>query len=285
MALNFPNDPQVDDVYQSGGITWQYTGTAWSVVSADASLTIPNTFGKVAVEGQNTITSDSSGDTLNIAGGNNVTVTTNASTNTVIVAADGGAQAQNLFATFTADTGSTTADSQSDTLNVLGGTGITTDINGDNLVITATGGGGGGASNFSDLNESNTSTITFDKIAYPAITRLLVDNISALSYTFDQYSGSNPTIYAINGTTIAFDLDEVGGHPFLIQNSGGSNFNDGLIHVSSTGTVTTGASAQGKDSGTLYWKIPISASGNFRYQCSIHPVMVGTIVVKNFVSL
>ena len=43
---------------------------------------------------------------------------------------------QNLFETFTADVGSTTADSVTDTLTVAGGTGVSTAIAGDTLTIT-----------------------------------------------------------------------------------------------------------------------------------------------------
>lgn len=50
---------------------------------------------------------------------------------------------QNLFETFTADSGSTTADILTDTLNVVGGTNVTTAISGDTLTITASGGAGG----------------------------------------------------------------------------------------------------------------------------------------------
>jgi plastocyanin len=49
--------------------------------------------------------------------------------------------------------------------------------------------------------------------------------------------------------------------------------------------VITGASAQGQTSGTLYWKIPNSISGNYRYICSIHGGMVGIITIKDFVSI
>jgi plastocyanin len=71
-------------------------------------------------------------------------------------------------------------------------------------------------------------------------------------------------------------------HPFLIQDNTGAPYNTGLVHVTTSGVVTTGSSAQGKDSGTLYWKIPDSISGNYRYQCGSHAGMVGTIVIKNF---
>ena len=114
---------------------------------------------------------------------------------------------------------------------------------------------------------------------------LAVTNSGASAYRFDQYGTSNnPTIYAINGTTIAFNL-QAEGHPFLIQNGAGVNYNTGLIHVATNGTVSTGASAQGKDSGTLYWKIPTDISGGYRYQCSIHAPMVGSITIKAFSTL
>jgi plastocyanin len=119
---------------------------------------------------------------------------------------------------------------------------------------------------------------------YPAITRLDVTNNGASAYLFNnQYSGNNPTIYAISGTTIAFNLNVLG-HPFLIRQSG-ANFDTGLIHVSTTGTVSTGTSAQGQTSGTLYWQIPQASAGAFAYQCSIHGGMVGVITVKQISSL
>ena len=123
---------------------------------------------------------------------------------------------------------------------------------------------------------------------YPAITQLDVTAPDALKYQFNnQYSGDNPTIYAISGTTIAFNLNDasMGGHPFLIETSGGSQYSTGLIHVSNAGTVSTGASAQGKTSGYLYWQIPIGTTGNYAYQCSFHSAMRGTISIKNFATL
>ena len=93
----------------------------------------------------------------------------------------------------------------------------------------------------------------------------------------NQYSGDNPTLFATAGTTIAFNLN-VPGHPFLIRNSG-ANYNSGLVHVSTTGLVSTGADAQGQTSGTLYWQIPASISGNYGYLCSVHAVMNGIITV------
>jgi hypothetical protein len=139
--------------------------------------------------------------------------------------------------------------------------------------------------NFSALPDAVTASLTVDKFYLPAMTMLVVTNSGASAYRFDQYGSSdNPTIYAITGMTIAFDLNATG-HPFLIQTPSGVNYNTGLVHVTPAGVVTTGAAAQGKDSGTLYWKVPTDISGGYRYQCSIHAPMVGSITVKTINTL
>lgn len=200
------------------------------------------------------------------------------------VGSGGGGTASNSFATITVS-GQTNvvAESATDTLTLVAGSNvtITTDPTTDAITITAT---SGGVTEFQLLNEVALSSLRFDQIYLPAITSLKVTNVGASAYLFDQYSGNNPTIYALNAATIAFDLN-VGGHPFLIQDPTGTNYSTGLVHVTIGGTVTTGAAAQGKTSGTLYWKIPSTVSGNYRYQCAAHSGMIGTIVVKNFVAI
>jgi plastocyanin len=137
---------------------------------------------------------------------------------------------------------------------------------------------------WADISDIAAAGLTVDKVYLPAITRLVVTNRLTAAYLFDQYTGDNPSIYAISGTTIAFNLQATS-HPFQIQSPTGVNYNTGLIHVSTTGVVSTGASAQGKDSGTLYWKVPADISGGYRYQCSAHGSMVGSLTVKSFAGL
>ena len=158
----------------------------------------------------------------------------------------------------------------------------------DGQVLTTNGSGtftfttvSGGASDFDALGDASTAGLTIDKTYEPAIAMLRVDNVGTGSYNFpSHYTGENPNIYAISGTTIAFDLDGIPGHPFEIQTPTGDPYNTGLVHISTTGIVSTGAGAQGKDSGTLYWRIPESISGNYRYQCQSHASMVGAITLK-----
>jgi plastocyanin len=53
------------------------------------------------------------------------------------------------------------------------------------------------------------------------------------------------------------------------------------VHVSTTGTVLTTSSAQGQVAGTLYWKIPVGTTGDYKYICSVHGNMVGVITIKD----
>jgi len=69
-------------------------------------------------------------------------------------------------------------------------------------------------------------------------------------------------------------------HPFLIRYSG-ANYDTGLTHVTSAGVATTGSAAQGKTSGTLYWKVPANINGSYGYLCSNHGSMIGVISIKD----
>ena len=133
---------------------------------------------------------------------------------------------------------------------------------------------------FNGTTDATLAGISINEIAYSAITRLEVTNDGTSAYLINnQYSGNNPTIVAISGTTVAFNLN-VTGHPFLIKTAGGGeNYDTGLIHVATDGTVTTGSSAQGKVTGTLYWQVPSDITGPYAYQCSIHAGMLGVITI------
>ena len=258
----------------SGGISTATT------VDGEITFNGPNTFSTIAVAGQSNVVADLAADTLTLVGAGGITITTNATTDTITFTGGGGSS--NSFATIAvAGQSSVVADSSTDTLTLTAGTGIsiTTNASTDTITITSTPSGLA----FTDL--SDVGSLTVDKFYLPAITMLTVTNSGASAYRFDQYgSTNNPTIFAINATTIAFNLTATG-HPFQIQDNTGTNYNTGLFHVSTDGVLSTGSSAQGKDSGTLYWKIPDSISGNYRYQSEDDAPMIGTITVKNFGSI
>jgi hypothetical protein len=256
----------------------------WATVSSGSTS---DSFATIAVAGQSSVVADSSTDTLTLVAGSNITITTDAATDTITIAASSGGVTSDSFATIAvAGQSSVVADSSTDTLTLVAGTGIsiTTDAGTDTVTITST--VSAGVTAFTGLSDVSSALLTIDRIYLPAITMLNVTANGFTAYRFDQYGTSDdPTIYAINGTTIAFNLAGAGGHPFLIQDGTGTNYNTGLVHVSTAGVVSTGSSAQGKDSGTLYWKIPDSISGGYRYQCASHAAMVGNISIKNFGSI
>lgn len=252
---------------------------SWATVSGGAAS---DSFSTIAVAGQSSVVADSATDTLTLVAGTNITITTDAGTDSITInsTASGGATSDSFATIAVAGQTSVVADSGTDTLTLVAGTGmsITTNAGSDTITITST--VTSGATAFTQLNDR--SNLTVDQFYLPAITRLAVTANGSSAYRFDQYSTTdNPTIYAISGTTIAFDLSNgLGSHPFVIRYSG-ADYSTGLTHVTTAGVVTTGASAQDKTSGTLYWKIPASISGSYGYLCRNHGSMVGTITIKD----
>jgi hypothetical protein len=256
----------------------------WTTVAGGGAAS--DSFATIAVAGQSSVVADSATDTLTLVAGSNITITTNTGTDTITIAAAGGGTASDSFSTIAvAGQSSVVADSATDTLTIVAGTGIsiTTDAGTDTVTITST--VSAGATAFTGL--SDRSDLTIDQFYLPAITRLTVTANGASAYRFDQYSTSdNPTLYVISGTTIAFNLSSLSSHPFLIQDNTLTNITTGLVHVTTAGVVTTGASAQGKTSGTLYWKIPAALGAvTYAYQCSSHGPMVGSITIKGIASI
>ena len=109
-----------------------------------SSGSVTETFKTVAVSGQNNIVADSATDTLTFAAGANITLTTNDSTDTVTIAATGGAA--NAFSTLAvAGQSNVVADAATDTLTLVAGTGmtLTTDASADSITFTSAASGGG----------------------------------------------------------------------------------------------------------------------------------------------
>jgi len=250
---------------------------SWATVSGG---TTSDSFATIAVAGQSNVVADSATDTLTLVAGSNITITTDAGTDTITIASAGGGSVSDSFSTIAvAGQSSVVADSSTDTLTFAGGAGIQITTNNGTDTVTITSTVTAGATAFTGL--SDRSDLTVDQFYLPAITRLDVTANGSSAYRFDQYSTTdNPTIYALAGTTIAFNLAGASSHPFLIRYSG-ANYSTGLVHITTGGTVTTGASAQAKQSGTLYWKIPAGISGTYGYLCQSHGGMVGNIEIKS----
>jgi len=227
-----------------------------------------------------------------------------------------GAPDQNLFETFGADNGNTSATVTTDTLNFLGGSGISTNLNagaitftndspnivqnvlqsvsGDSGSYTAVASNSGitiaGGTGITTAVSANTLTIT-NTASFPSANEN--DNIV--------YDGS--AFIATESPTISFritsDLSngyrfDGGGLPSSTNNptiyvyrgftyrfnnttGGGHPF---ALRVSDGGSaVTTGVS--GSQSGVQFWTVPqtLSAGTTYVYQCTIHGGMKGDMVV------
>ena len=277
MALNFPSNPETNDTYTNGTSIWQFDGTAWNVAPSSSAV-FPNSYGTVVANGA-TLAATTSSDSLRINAGDNITISSDTGNNTLTINANtvGGTGAEFYIA---ADDSTQRLLSNGETVQFIGGTGITTSSDTEgNITITAS----NSIATFTTLPEAVSASLTIDKIYEPAILMLRVDNVGTSAYTFNShYTGSNPALYFFSGTTVAFNLAGVAGHPFLLQTSTGTNLAVNLVHVTTSGVVTTDSNAQGKDSGTLYWRIPESLSSppNYRYQCGVHAAMVGSIGIR-----
>ena len=171
MAINFPiTTNQATDgsfTHTASGITWAWDGTTWNAQGVTGTYTLPtasatilggvkvgsnltisgdgtlaaqtgasvNCFSTIQVSGQNNITADSNNDTLTFAAGTNVTLATNASSDTITINAAGGA--------LTIQEEGVSLATDATTLNFVGA-GVTASGTGATKTITITGGGGSG---------------------------------------------------------------------------------------------------------------------------------------------
>ena len=124
-------------------------------------------------------------------------------------------------------------------------------------------------------------------LTFSASTILDVSANSSIAYNFSQYANgagaiNNPNVSTFSATTLGFKLN-VTGHPFHIRlGDNTADYNTGLVHVSTTGALSYDLDAQGQVSGTLFWRIPSTSVGNYKYRCSAHPgAMIGEINVAN----
>ena len=190
-----------------------------------------------------------------------------------------GVSSVNLFATIAGDTGSTTANSQTDTLTVTGGTNITTSITGDELTIDFS---GNLTTTFAALTDTDTTgLVQGDSLFYNGtnwiptrspITWWEVNATGANDYTIAgpgfASATVDPDLYVMRGMTYAFDNTvQAGAHPFRIQSSQGLS-----------GTPYTDGQT-GSGTAVLYFTVPMDAPTNLYYQCTLHAAMQGNIIV------
>ena len=104
----------------AGNLSWTAAGAT------------PNVFQTISVSGERDVVTDTAADTLTFAAGSNVTITTNAGTDTITIAATDTSQ-QTTFS-LTGDSGTPETIAQGNTLDIAGGTSISTVVSATDTV-------------------------------------------------------------------------------------------------------------------------------------------------------
>ncbi len=117
---------------------------SWDTPAGGGGEVNQNAFSNIAVSGQSTVEADTKTDTLNLVAGSNMTITTNASGDSITFASTGGGGgSQNVFSTIAVSgQNNVVADSTTDTLTLVAGSNmtITTNSSGDSITFASSGG-------------------------------------------------------------------------------------------------------------------------------------------------
>ena len=308
-----PSDGQV--------MKWNNATSKWEPANDDSSGgggggTTQNLFETVNAD-TGTTTASAATDTLIIAGGTNIATAISGDTVTINMTGALGDANQNAYGVIGSDSGNKTAGSATATINLVGGSGISTAVSGDDLTITndspnvvqevfrtVTGDSGTttAALSTSTLNVAGGQGVTTAATA----NTLTVNADLYLSGSADEHSNVifNGTSWdPVESPTIGFDITANGSGAYRIAGGGINASTDnptvfvyrgftykfknitGAAHPfalrqTSGGTaVTEGVS--GSNQGTQYWTVPmaLAAGTTYVYQCTLHPAMVGNLTV------
>jgi len=257
-------------------------------------------------------------DVLTIAGGTNISTSISGDTLTVDFTGELGGPTQNAFGTIGADNGSNTASTPSATINIVGGTGITTAINGSNLTVTnsqpnivqevyktvagdtgnttaqlatstLTIAGGLGLTTVATTNTITANaqfwtngTIAENKtIIFDADGQSVITPSPTLGWTITGTTGGG---YKFTGPGVSSDTSNptiyvYRGFTYRFNNQSGVAHPFALRQSSGGSSVTTGVT--GSLNGVQFWTVPMSlaAGTTYVYQCTQHPGMIGNLVV------
>ena len=136
----------VSSTAASSGQVLKWSGSEWAPAADNAGGGAVNGFQTVAVAGQSSVVADSTTDTLNLAAGTGITLTTNAGSDTVTIT--GTSAGANAFGNIAVSGQSTVAaDSTNDTLTLVAGSNmtLTTSASGDTVTFASASGGSAAA--------------------------------------------------------------------------------------------------------------------------------------------
>lgn len=302
------------------GIVWNATSGKWEPGNfsggGGGGGTTQNLFeGFTADTGSTTASAPT--DVLTVAGGTNITTAIAGDTLTINMSGALGDANQNAYGVIGSDSGNKTAGSATATINLVGGTGISTAISGDDLTITndspnvvqevfrtVTGDSGtttaalststlnvAGGQGVTTVATSNTLTVNAD--LYLSGSATVNDNLiyngsswdPVVSPTIGFNASANGTgAYRLAGGGVDASTDNptvfvYRGFTYRFNNLTGSAHPFALRQTSGGSAVTEGVT--GDQQGVQYWTVPmdLSPGTTYVYQCTIHPAMVGNLTV------
>ena len=310
-----PSDGQV--------LKWSSTNSNWypdNDESGDGGGggTTQNLFEGINADSGST-TASAATDVLTIAGGTNISTSIAGDTVTIDMTGALGAPDQNLFSVIGSDSGSKTAGNATTTINIIGGTGISTAVSGENLTVTndspnadqnifatVTGDSGTTTSNSTtgSLAVSGgsgvTTTVTANTVSIAA--ELFLASGQSLSENQSFITNTSGEVEAVASAAVGFEISGTSGGGYNFTNNGWSGSGNPTIYVyrgftyrfnNTTGSghpfalrqtnagsaVTAGVS--GSQTAVQYWTVPmtLAAGTTYVYQCTIHSGMVGNLVV------
>ena len=294
-------------------LKWDGTNSYWYPANDETATgggggTTQNLFETISADSGST-TASAATDTLTIAGGSNISTSIAGDTVTIAMTGALGAPDQNVFTVIGTDNNSKTASSTSTTINFIGGTGVSTDVAGDNLTITNSspnvvqnvlqgiaGDSGSYTANASDstvtiaggnglTSSVSSNTLTMNAELYlqsgfsttEGKTLIFGSNglesvaSAALGWTI---SSNGSSAYRFSGPGVSSTTDNptfylYRGFTYRFNNETGAS-HPFKIRVSAGGAdVTDGVS--GNDEDVQYYTVPMSlaAGTNYKYQCGI----------------
>ena len=208
-------------------------GTAGYALKTDGSgnlswgLAGDNAFKTIAISGQSSVVADTTADTLTLAAGAGIALTTNAGTDTITITNN--QLGANAFGNI-AVSGQTTvaADSTNDTLTLEAGAGIVLTNDATNDKITIAGGSGSVfTTDFFTASGSGSALLAYTLSTTPSSENELICFIEGV------YQNKNS--YALSGTTLTFDSGIVAGQEVVVHHVGA-----GVVGTSPTINTFTG---------------------------------------------
>ncbi len=169
---------------------------------------VSEAFKTISVSGQSDVVADAAADTLTLVAGSNMTITTNASGDSITFASSGGGGSQNLFSTISVSGQSdVVADATTDTLTLVAGSNITltTDASSDSITIASSASGSGGSSSTFAKNTfaGDGSTTAF------TLSTSMTNEDGLIVFIDGVYQADN--VYTVSGTTLTFATAPVNG--------------------------------------------------------------------------